>query len=116
MMQRHLAYGERTAGDSDARITVASYQRIILVPTELRLREAARRLAMQFRSAAQLQAQRGGRLTKGLANVCKGKSWVSIRVRYVVCILLQLQEVVRKKLVMGVYTAKDCNTRRQPHA
>lgn len=76
MLQRHLAEGERVAGHNDAgltaavRGTAAADDRIVLVPAELRLRKTTGRFAMQFRTAAQLEAQRCGRLPERLANVC----------------------------------------------
>lgn len=74
MLQRHLAEGERVAGHNDAGLTLrcctAADDRIVLVPAELRLRKTTGRFAMQFRTAAQLEAQRCGRLPERLANVC----------------------------------------------
>lgn len=73
MLQRHLAEGECAAGHNDAGLTAVrgtTDDRIVLVPAELRLRKTAGRFAVQFRTAAQLEAQRCGRLPERLANVC----------------------------------------------
>lgn len=72
MLQRHLAEGECAARHNDPWLAAVRGidDRIVLVPAELWLRKATGRFAMQFRTAAQLEAQRCGRLTERLANVC----------------------------------------------
>jgi len=72
VLQRHLAEGERAGRNADPRFVVRGDDRVVLVPGELGLGETAGWLAAQFRPTAQLQAQRGGRLVEGLANICGG--------------------------------------------
>lgn len=72
MLQCHLAEGEDAARNADPGFVFRGDDRVVLVPGELRFGEAAGWLAAQFRPAAQLQAQRGGRLVEGLANICGG--------------------------------------------
>jgi len=72
MLQGHLAEDECAGRNGDPRLAVRRDDRVVFVPGELRFGETAGWFAAQFRPTAQLQAQRGGRLVEGLANICGG--------------------------------------------